>query len=311
MRCSSLLLFWVLIQFMVRSIIASSPASASAPTSASAPQVLAPHCEDRCGNVSIPYPFGMGDGCYYQDPNNNFKISCDQSTTPPTAYFDTSFPVFNTSLLTGEICIRRDISYDCYGNNNNNHRRNYTALVNIRGFTISSTNNLLIAMGCDTYVWFTGVRHGKPYQTGCMTSCGSLEEVSEDACNGVGCCIASLPDEVTNITTTIGSFSNHSRVPFNPCSVAYPAAVNEYRYHKMDLSRDLDFYMKNRIQVPVVFNWAIGTHNCSVSQAKGNSLCKSNTLCVDPPNQDGYHCKCQDGFTGNPYLPRGCAGNVY
>ncbi|XP_021752600.1 wall-associated receptor kinase 1-like [Chenopodium quinoa] len=290
-------LFWVVLQYVARGVIAS-----PAPP---APQVLAPHCPDKCGNVSVPYPFGLEDGCYYEDPHNNFKISCDRTMTPPTAYFGTSFAVFNTSVLTGEICIRRDISYDCYNKNQSNS--NYTALVNIRGFTISSTNNLLIAMGCDTYVWFTGVRHGKPYQTGCMTKCGTLDEVSDNACNGVGCCIASLPDEVTNISTTIGSYSNHSGVPFSPCSVAYPAAVNEYRYNKMDLTRDLKFFRENRVQIPVVFNWAIGSQNCSVAQEDGSFLCKSNTLCVDPPNQQGYHCKCKDGFIGNPYLPQGCA----
>ncbi|KMS95257.1 hypothetical protein BVRB_010520, partial [Beta vulgaris subsp. vulgaris] len=276
-----------------------------ASSSSRTPQVIAPHCPERCGNVSIPYPFGLEDGCYYEDPHNNFKIFCDYNTTPPQPLFGTNFAVFNTSVLTGEICINRDISYECYDENKFN--RNYTALVNIRGFTISSTNNLLIGMGCDTYVWFTGIRHGKPYQTGCMTSCNDLVEVPNDACNGVGCCVASLPDEVTNISTTIGSYSNHSNVlSFNPCSAAYPVAKNEYRYHKMNLTQDLNFYLKNNIRLPVVFNWAIGTEKCSVAQSNGTCLCKSNTLCEDSPNQAGYHCKCKDGFTGNPYLPQGC-----
>ena len=40
---------------------------------AAAPPMAMPGCKDTCGNVSIPYPFGMTAGCYL---NDWFKIVC-------------------------------------------------------------------------------------------------------------------------------------------------------------------------------------------------------------------------------------------
>ena len=39
-------------------------------------------CLDRCGNVSIPYPFGTNDQqhCYL---SHEFLVTCDNSSNPP------------------------------------------------------------------------------------------------------------------------------------------------------------------------------------------------------------------------------------
>ena len=56
-------------------------AAAAAATIAEANQTILPQalpgCLDHCGNLTIPYPFGIGDGCYLR-------------------------PEFNTSFLTKE-----------------------------------------------------------------------------------------------------------------------------------------------------------------------------------------------------------------
>ncbi|KAJ3699306.1 hypothetical protein LUZ61_003011 [Rhynchospora tenuis] len=41
-----------------------------------------PGCPAKCGNITVPYPFGMGTGCY----RDGFGIRCNDSTVPPRAF---------------------------------------------------------------------------------------------------------------------------------------------------------------------------------------------------------------------------------
>ncbi|KAL9233170.1 hypothetical protein vseg_008200 [Gypsophila vaccaria] len=271
--------------------------------------VIAPHCTSKCGNVTVPYPFGIEEGCYYVDKNNldsypMMKVICDHSNDPPQPILGENIQILGISLKGAEIRINLNISFNCYSQGLS--LKSNSQWVNLITFTISSTKNMLVATGCDTYAWFTGFRRGEPYYTGCMTKCDNLNNVVDNQCNGVGCCDASIPDGVTNITTTVESFNNHTSVPFNPCSAAFPVATDAFTFLSKNLTQKVGFYSQNP-SLPVVFNWGIGTQSCLQAQKQGNCLCKNNTICSDIElRQDGYRCECKDGFYGNPYLPQGC-----
>ncbi|KAK9672202.1 hypothetical protein RND81_12G084100 [Saponaria officinalis] len=276
---------------------------------ASSSLVMGPHCSSMCGNVTIPYPFGIEEGCYYIDENNfvprdMMKITCNHSANPPQPIHGENLLISSINLTGAEIRFNVDLSYNCYSQGRSlNSNFEWVKLIT---FTISSTKNLLVATGCDTYAWFTGFRHGKPYSTGCMTKCDNLSSVADNQCNGVGCCEASLPDGVTKINTTVWSFYNHISVSFNPCSVAFPVAKDAFKFLRKNLSQTLDFYLKSPM-LPVVFNWGIGNQSCTQAREQGNCLCKNNTICSDTESgQEGYRCECKHGFYGNPYLPQGC-----
>ncbi|WVZ54643.1 hypothetical protein U9M48_005410 [Paspalum notatum var. saurae] len=46
------------------------------------PHIGLPNCPTTCGNVSVPYPFGIQPGCYLQ----GFNLTCNTSYTPPRLF---------------------------------------------------------------------------------------------------------------------------------------------------------------------------------------------------------------------------------
>ncbi|KAM3344866.1 hypothetical protein P3S68_024575 [Capsicum galapagoense] len=52
--------------------------------------VAKPGCQTKCGNLTVPYPFGIGidAGCSI---DSSFDIRCDTSSDPPIAYLYTGY----------------------------------------------------------------------------------------------------------------------------------------------------------------------------------------------------------------------------
>ncbi|KAH9606903.1 hypothetical protein KSS87_019737, partial [Heliosperma pusillum] len=277
--------------------------------------VIASYCTSTCGGISIPYPFGIKEGCYYKDKNDTrshpkMRITCNHTFNPPKPILGDNIQILNISLKEGEISLNNDVSYKCQRPGNSTYHYSYS-WINLRAFTISSSKNKFVATGCDTYAWFKGKRYGKNYSTGCMTTCSELSDVVNGIrCNGVGCCEASIPDGVTNIRIEAYSYNNHIGVEFNPCSVAYPVANDAFYFSTQNLTHNLSYYLSELPSTPIVYNWGIGTKNCSEAEKEGSRLCKSNTNCINVTHelqgQDGYRCDCKEGYSGNPYLPQGC-----
>nr|DAD29496.1 TPA_asm: hypothetical protein HUJ06_030964 [Nelumbo nucifera] len=87
-----------------------------------------PGCPDKCGNITVPYPFGFGNQNCYRE---GFRLSCDQTSTPPKlSMFGTVDPEtgqiynfgYNTYLevtdisLEGQLHVRSFMQYLCYQN---------------------------------------------------------------------------------------------------------------------------------------------------------------------------------------------------
>ncbi|KAK1267570.1 Wall-associated receptor kinase 5 [Acorus gramineus] len=70
-----------------------------------------PGCQDKCGNISIPYPFGIGENCFRE----GFGIDCNSTNDGLVPFISGSnIDITNISLSTGEIIVTQYIARDCY-----------------------------------------------------------------------------------------------------------------------------------------------------------------------------------------------------
>ncbi|OWM88507.1 wall-associated receptor kinase 5-like [Punica granatum] len=268
-----------------------------------------PGCRSRCGNLNIPYPFGMTEGrrdCSYGGLSNTFVIDCDNSTDPPSAYIanrSTGLNAVDISMDNHEIRIMMNGARECYNSSGAVTRRTRSGIT-LGIFSVSSTKNRFFAVGCDTQATLNGTEN-RGFSTGCTLQCKSITDVINGSCSGIGCCQASLPINMRTYEISISSYDNHRLVhDFNPCSFAFVAA-NDY---------DFNFSTTSLMgmaweRMPVVLEWAVEAKTCEEAQKNMTSyMCKENTNCSDAAHSGGYRCHCKEGYQGNPYLsgPDGC-----
>ncbi|KAA8538489.1 hypothetical protein F0562_028140 [Nyssa sinensis] len=263
--------------------------------------IAKPGCDDHCGNVSIPYPFGMTQGCYL---NDHFRITCDNSSIPPKPIYGLNINV-TTIDVEVQLHILQYIAYDCYDGMGT---RYFTQpWLNVDKFTISSTQNKFTAVGCDTYAIVRGYKGNQVYTTGCLSICESIDSVVNGSCSGVWCCQVSIPNGLRGINLTLGSYKNHiGIIDFNPCSFAFVVDQGEFEF-----SSKLYSNLRHVTDLPLVVDWTIGSETCEVAQKDQTSYAcvDKKSKCYEPDNTtsgSGYRCNCWEGYRGNPYLPGGC-----
>uniref|UniRef100_A0A2N9I2H2 EGF-like domain-containing protein n=1 Tax=Fagus sylvatica TaxID=28930 RepID=A0A2N9I2H2_FAGSY len=227
-------------------------------------------CDDQCGNVTIPYPFGTREGCYM---NETFLITCNRTYNPPLAFMGKSNINVTEIWLSGELRVYAKVADKCY--NQTGWRTYYhSPSLQLSNFPISNTRNKFTGIGCDTRALIWG-SSGTTYTTGCISLCADKKDVVEGSCFGIGCCQTAIPKGVVDFNISVYSYKNHTRVwDFNPCSYAFVVEEGAYNFSKRDLQR----FQKPNYDDPA-------------GAKLGNR---------------GSKLHCSKGFEGNPYLPDGC-----
>ncbi|KAI3817054.1 hypothetical protein L1987_10841 [Smallanthus sonchifolius] len=257
-----------------------------------------PTCESSCGNVTITYPFGSGEGCYY---TSDFLITCNRSSGEPIPFFRRSnIVVSNMSTSKSEVEIMTFVGGDCYNSSGSRVRRNQPTLT-LRGVRISAKNKF-VAIGCDTYAYFRGIRGKELDGTGCISRCGRNSLITNGSCSGVGCCEVAVPEGLRTSNMTLRSFNNHVNITdFNPCSYAFFVEQGKFNFSTTNL---IDF--ERVTKMPMLIDWAIGNLTCDQAKDRDDFLCKGNSECDQDYGGPGYRCRCLEGYEGNPYVPYDC-----
>uniref|UniRef100_A0A0E0EV95 Wall-associated receptor kinase galacturonan-binding domain-containing protein n=1 Tax=Oryza meridionalis TaxID=40149 RepID=A0A0E0EV95_9ORYZ len=268
-------------------------------------------CPDRCGDVDIPYPFGIGPNCSRGD---GFDIACN--TTNSTGAEADGVPAAGGELML-------PVAYMCY-NSSGNVTKQFDGDVELNNegvYRISDERNMFVVIGCNTVAWNQHVDSGGKglyrnlYYAGCVTYCGDSRSAMDGKCAGVGCCHVDIPPELTDNVVTFEQWPRGDQVGFSPCDYAFIVDKEEYRFRRSDLKMEL-----NR-RMPVWLDWAIrdchgnasSVASCPAPEVEkkkpaGYACVSANSECVNSTNGPGYYCNCSNGYEGNPYDKDGCQG---
>uniref|UniRef100_A0A0A0KCX3 Wall-associated receptor kinase galacturonan-binding domain-containing protein n=1 Tax=Cucumis sativus TaxID=3659 RepID=A0A0A0KCX3_CUCSA len=268
-------------------------------TLASAASQAKPDCDEWCGDLRIPYPFGVKQGCYF---NQAFLITCDKAFNPPKAFLkDTNISVTNISL-NGELHMLQPIVRYCYEDvqlvSGTPFIPNTTNLSAPATLPIADGKNKFIAIGCNTFGLFTGMLKGGEFLTGCVAICTNNSIIVDGSCSGTGCCELDIPNGLSDLSLAVGPVlpdTNRSLVKNNSCGYAFVVGEEGFKFKSSFIDNFEDK------EVEVVVDWSIGNETiidvCGINSKRNSSF---------SDDRSQYRCQCPDGYEGNPYLPQGC-----
>ncbi|KAB5514810.1 hypothetical protein DKX38_028716 [Salix brachista] len=252
---------WVFLPMVVLSLW---PVAASTARSAAKPG-----CQEKCGNVSVPYPFGILEpSCamndyFFLSCTSNYEGHLELSLAKMTT--DSSSQSISNIELEGTVTVGIYPAFSC---SNESGIENYTFSQSISlgsgPFMFSDTLNIFTATGCATTAW------------GLNSLCYSVSS----------------------------AYYNSSVSDFNPCGFAFLADKRSLKISDWPLSRTTIF---GTDATDVVIEWVVKNETCE--QAKANTsayACGTNADCTYHEIDQGYRCSCNKGFEGNPYLKEGC-----
>uniref|UniRef100_A0A453GVS6 Wall-associated receptor kinase galacturonan-binding domain-containing protein n=2 Tax=Aegilops tauschii subsp. strangulata TaxID=200361 RepID=A0A453GVS6_AEGTS len=289
-----------------------------------------PDCDITCGNMSVPYPFGMGPArCYWP----GFNLTCNTGQQPaklllvlsdPDFGMDSNFHVTEISLRTNTVRILRTNAIMPISSGRSStvfFFGNYSEAP----YSLSTGNEFILS-GCNLYVMLIG-DDTEDVISGCASFCPSnisetffgtvLQRANRGRyCNGMGCCQANIPMSSNGLPTSL-MVVNRNRDQELTSQPAYTLIAEEGWFDQRRLSKEIagrEKYEIAKVQVPQVLQWEViqdlprpddmtAHPGCPVEVAR--KLCKSkNSYCKR--GSRGYLCQFMDGYDkpgSNPYLP--------
>ncbi|CAL9779373.1 unnamed protein product [Musa acuminata subsp. burmannicoides] len=265
------LLGYRLFQLLMLPLVGAAASAAAAP----------PGCRRRCGEVDVPYPFGIDPNCSME----GFSLDCNTTDDGLEKLFFSNVEITNISLPLGQARMLSEISWQCY-NVSNNSIDGYVWSLDFTNtpYRFSDDLNKFTVIGCDTLAYIGGWKRHDTYWSGCGSVCHNEVSLVNSSCSDIGCCQTAILKDLTYYEVLFDStFNSSSTWNFSECSYAV-------------------------FKAPLVVDWAIRNETCEEAQRDITSYAciSEHSECLTSSNGPGYLCNCSSGYQGNPYVPHGC-----
>lgn len=274
------------------------------------------NCKRTCGNVSVPYPFGLLQDEYGNCSMPGFSLSCQDTGKGGHKLFYNDIELLSISLMQGRARILNKISSACYGSTSRmvEYTDNLALDFTNSPFRFPDSENKFTVIGCEALSFIRDSDMLGKFMAGCMAMCrhGNVKGMTQGQCNGIGCCQTGIPKGLQYLKIWFDTAYTMNSVNASNCSYAMLMDSSSFIFEISDAVSE-QFYNQNGGQTPVVVDWVVGNDTCSEASKKGDSFAciSSNSTCLDSLNGPGYTSQCPDGFKGNPYLAHGCIGTFF
>lgn len=262
-------------------------------------------CPSKCGDVTIPFPFGIGSNC---SANASFEITCSYSTNPPHPFLKSiNRRVLNISVQ-GIVIVDEPVSpMICSASE---RRQTLPLSLESTPFTISALYNSFTVLGCTNSARLLD-NHGTEF-SGCKAICKDNYTSNTNSCNGLNCCKAIIPPKLKKFQYKYQSI-NPSNGIF--CGYALPVETKwfqqEYKnYIGLQMNQSYP-YDRDFLSAPLVLEWEL-----EKSEIIDLQMCRdASDYSSSHPLRYYYgseyvsstrYCSCGGGEEGNPYLSGGC-----
>ncbi|CAL5412846.1 unnamed protein product [Camellia sinensis] len=277
-------------------------------------------CQEWCGNVRIPFLFGIGVNCYL---NEWYSIECRSSSCSSYYYIEGTPYLTNISLEVLDISLDFNyvrvnhpvISPNCPVINNGSSSVN---LINTP-FQFSAYNNLFVAVGvgCDNQtMMLTDLldKKKKMLITQCRLTCNS-------STNNISSCTSPISVQcLQGYKVNLASIGNNNNQSGGggggvvKTSCTYGFLYNNITYSRFNLNElSVGVQNKTTTHVPVLLDWIFPAWNLTVPTPTSDIYrsCFSSSNAVSSSNgsseiAESWTCYCKFSSRGNPYLPDGC-----
>ncbi|XP_022005264.1 wall-associated receptor kinase-like 6 isoform X1 [Helianthus annuus] len=253
-------------------------------------------CQERCGEVGIPFPFGIGEHCAL---DKRYVVDCNSSIPYLSAF--KNMEVMNVSLEQQTITVNASMNLDFQKQViNSSEILPSTIDFDDSGspFLFSRLHNIFVVVGCGNAV-ITDVEGATV--TGCTTTCTNDTFVDLKNCCGIGCCQATIPYYLENFTLNLTQLEKQG----GDETRGFSFLVDKDSFVNRNFS--LQSIGREHYYVPISLYWPLTFLYEEDIPAFERPECTDLAFRLHDGSLVGYRkCQCNISQEGNPYLPKGC-----